>query len=231
MTDARPYPLIRPVADRAIMVEFGDVISDDAQQQVASLDTKLGGAPFYGFTEAVPALVNILVCFDPTLSDHASAEQAVKALLASPDLAAPKGCLRLVEICYDDDFAPDLKEVSNQTGLTEDAIVNQHLATTYRVVMYGFAPGYAYLGGGPSALYLPRKPSAKRGVPAASVIIAGSQCLITTLTMPTGWWIIGRSTAKILTDDPAKPFLFNLGDEIRFRRIDRSTFDLSRATG
>ena len=61
-----------------------------------------------------------------------------------------------------------------------------HLAKTYHVVMYGFAPGYAYLGGMPPALHLPRKPSAKRGVPAGSVIIAGAQCLIATLTMPTG---------------------------------------------
>jgi inhibitor of KinA len=63
-----------------------------------------------------------------------------------------------------------------------------------------------------------------RGVAAGSVIIAGPQCLVTTLTMPTGWWIIGRSPTRILTSDPARPFLFDVGDKVRFRRISRAEF-------
>ena len=58
------------------------------------------------------------------------------------------------------------------------------------------------------------------------MLIAGPQCIVTTLTMPTGWWVIGRSPARILTGDPAKPFLFDVGDRIRFQRI--STDDLAR---
>ena len=97
------------------------------------------------------------------------------------------------------------------------------------MVLYGFAPGYAYLGGVPPALQLPRKASAKRGVAAGSVIIAGAQCLITTLKMPTGWWIIGRSPTRILLDDPGRPFLFDVGDTITFIRIDRPEFDAKAA--
>jgi inhibitor of KinA len=94
--------------------------------------------------------------------------------------------------------------------------------------MYGFAPGYAYLSGLPAALHLPRKDRAKRAVPAGSVIIAGAQCLITTLTMPTGWWIIGQSPAQVLRDDPDRPFLFDVGDEVRFRRIGRAALPAGR---
>lgn len=225
MTDTGPFPRFRPVADQAVLVEFGTVISEDAHRQVTSLDTKLAQLPFLGFTEAVPAYVSLLVCFDPTLTDHESVEQAIKSLLLSPVLERPKGILRTIDICYDAEFAPDLAAVSQQTGLAEEAVINAHLSTTYHVVMYGFAPGYAYLGGGPADLHLPRKPTAKRGVAAGSVIIAGAQCLITTLKMPTGWWIIGRSPTQILRDDPARPFLFDIGDEVRFNRIDRSTFN------
>jgi inhibitor of KinA len=41
-------------------------------------------------------------------------------------------------------------------------------------------------------------------------------CLITTLTMPTGWWRIGRTDARVLTDDPAHPFAFAVGDRLHF---------------
>jgi inhibitor of KinA len=64
-----------------------------------------------------------------------------------------------------------------------------------------------------------------RGVPDGSVIIAGAQCLITTLTMPTGWWIIGRSPTRVLTGDTARPFLFDVGDHVRFRRISQSDYE------
>ncbi len=100
--------------------------------------------------------------------------------------------------------------------MTPAQIAQTHAAARYTVATYGFAPGYAYLGGLPPALRLDRKTTPLRDVPAGSVIIAGSQCLITTLTMPTGWWIIGHSPLRVLTGDPARPFLFQVGDRVRF---------------
>ena len=37
--------------------------------------------------------------------------------------------------------------------------------------------------------------------------------------------VLGRSPARILTGDAARPFLFDVGDRVRFRRIDRAEFD------
>ena len=221
----RIFPQFRAVADLAVLVEFGDSIGDAAHDQVTSLDAKLTQTPFPGFTEAVPAFVSLLVYFDAAQTSPAQVELALKSLLATPAIPPPKGKPRQVDICFDPEFCPDLEDVSRQAHLSPDAVVAAHLAATYRVVMYGFAPGYAYLGGVPPALHLPRKASAKRGVAAGSVIIAGGQCLITTLTMPTGWWIIGRSPTRVLLDDPGRPFLFDVGDTITFNRIDRAKFD------
>lgn len=219
------FPRFRAVADQAILVEFSDFIHDDSHAQVLSLDAKLAQFPCVGFTEAVPAYVSLLVAFDAMLTDHEAIERALRSLISGPTQPAKQGILRDIEVCYDIDIAPDLVAVAQQTGLDPKAVITAHLAQTYHVVMYGFAPGYAYLGGLPPTLHLPRKASARRGVPAGSVIIAGAQCLITTLTMPTGWWIIGRSPTHILLDDPARPFLFDVGDTVRFKRIDRAAFD------
>lgn len=219
------FPRFRAVADQAVLVEFGDSISDEAHALVTSLDQKLAQTPFPGFTEAVPAYVSILVYFDAQSKDHAETEQAIRALVDTPNLPPNTGIMRHVDICFDPEFCPDLAEVAQQTGVSEAAVIAAHLGVTYQVVMYGFAPGYAYLSGVPAALHLPRKSTAKRGVAAGSVIIAGAQCLITTLAMPTGWWIIGRSPTQILTADLLKPFLFDVGDRVRFNRIERAAFD------
>ena len=91
--------------------------------------------------------------------------------------------------------------------------------------MYGFTPGYAYMSGTPAAIQLPRKPAAIRGVPAGSVIIAGPQCIVTTLLMPAGWWVLGRSPTRILTGDEDQPFLFDVGDAVTMRRIGRDDYE------
>ena len=49
--------------------------------------------------------------------------------------------------------------------------------------------------------------------------------------MPTGWSIIGRSPTRILTPEASEPFLFEVGDMVRFRRIDRAQYELRRSTG
>lgn len=81
------------------------------------------------------------------------------------------------------------------------------------------------MGGVPEALQLPRKTTPLMGMPKGAVMIAGPQCLVTTLQMPSGWHIIGRSPTEILTQDPDRPTLFGVGDEVVFNRISRDEFD------
>lgn len=212
----------RPVADHALLVEFATSITEAAHAQVLALDQALAAQPFPGFREAIPAFVNLLVDFDPILTDHAEVEAHLRAL-AGQTHTPTTPTTREVLVCYEN--APDLAEVARQTRLSPEAVIAAHLSGDYRVFLYGFAPGYAYMGGLPEALRLDRKTSPVRGVPAGSIIIAGAQCLITTLTMPTGWWIIGRTATRVLTGDAARPFLFDVGDHVRFRRISQAEYE------
>lgn len=230
MTGAPAFPRFRPVADHGVLAEFAETATPGAQAAVLRLDHALAADPFPGFAEAVPALTSLLVVFDPLRTDHDRVTVALRALLDGPAPPAVAAALHNLPVCYDDALAPDLPEVARRTGLAPEAVIAAHLAAEYAVGMYGFAPGYAYLGGLPQALNLPRKPAALRDVPAGSVLIAGAQCLVSTLTMPTGWWIIGRSPARILRDDTDRPFLFGVGDRVRFHRIGRAAFDAAQGS-
>jgi len=221
-------PRFQPIADHGLLVEFAEASGAApgvaARDAVRHLDRALAAAPFAGFAEAVPAFVTLAVCFDPLVTDHAAVEAHLRGLLAGPVAASGPVAERIVDVCYEPDFAPDLDAVAAQTGLSSEAVITAHLSGRYEVVMYGFAPGYAYLTGVPAPLHLDRKPAAVRGVAAGSVIVAGAQCLVTTLTMPTGWWVIGRSPTRVLTGDAGRPFLFDVGDRVVFRRIGRAGF-------
>ncbi len=231
MTAVGEFPRFRAVADHAVLAEFGEVLGSDAYGEVMRLDSLLAAAPFAGFAEAVPAYVSLLVEFDPLLTDHVAVEQALRALLEGSPVAPTEGRRHVVDVCYDADFAPDLPAVAAAAGIEPEAAIAAHLAGDYRVFMYGFAPGYAYLAGVPETLRRPRKPSAIRDIAAGSVLIAGAQCLVSTLKMPTGWWIIGRSPTRILIDEPDRPFLFDVGDTVTFRRIDRAEFSSAAEGG
>ena len=213
--------LYRPIADHAVLVEFGTAISHTAHAQVLALDQALAANPCKGFREATPAFVNLLVDFDPVQTDHAEVEAHLRCLSDQP-LTPRTPATWDVPVCYEN--APDLAEVARRTGLSTEAVIAAHLGGDYRVFLYGFAPGYAYMGGLPEPLKLDRKATPVRGVPAGQIIIAGTMCLITTLVMPTGWWIIGRTPTRVLTGDDARPFLFDVGDHIRFHRVSEAQF-------
>ncbi|MFK3781610.1 allophanate hydrolase subunit 1 [Agrobacterium sp. NPDC089420] len=221
----RSFPVFSPVADHSLLVEFGETIDHAIHARVIKLDRTLATQPFAGFVEAIPAYASLLLRFNPLLTDHGQAEAATRRLLGEAGSAETPASLRDVLVCYDDEFAPDISAVAEAAGVTTEAVIEAHLSGDYDVFMYGFAPGYAYLAGVPEKIGMPRKPAAVRGVPAGSVLIAGPQCLVSTITMPTGWWIIGRSPTPILTGDADRPFLFDVGDKVRFRRITRTEFD------
>ncbi|WP_435140938.1 5-oxoprolinase subunit B family protein [Pseudopelagicola sp. nBUS_19] len=218
-------PQFKAVADHALLVTFADQICEDAHGYVIALDKAITAQLPEGVIETVPALVNLLIDFDPIMTDHSILEGKINTYLEGLNTHRILGAQRCIQVCYEAPFAPDLEAVASATGLTKDGVIKAHLAGEFHVLMYGFAPGYAYLSGVSDKIQVPRKPAAVREVPAGSVIIAGPQCLITTLTMPTGWSIIGRSPSRIFTGEPEHPFLFDIGDRVNFERIDLNTFD------
>lgn len=208
-----------------MLVEFGATIDDATSEAVVALDRALTAEPPEGLREVVPAFVNILIDFDPVLTDHDRVRAAVEQLLTRRTDTGATRALHRIPVCYDAPYGPDLEAVAAQGSMSVDAVVRAHSAAEYRVAMYGFAPGYAYMAGVPQAIQVPRKPSPVRDVPARSVIIAGPQCLITTIAMPTGWSVIGRAAVDVLRDDVDRPFLFEVGDRVVFDRVPAAAFE------
>lgn len=217
------WPHFRPLADLGLLVEFGDSVDDTVHRRVIAFDAAIqaarDSATIPGIRETVPSYVTLLIVYDPLVTDYDTLLAAVRPLAEITRQAAITPATHIIPVCYEAEHAPDLPEVANRLGRSPEAIISAHLSAEYRVYMYGFAPGYAYLGGGSAILDLPRKPVPVRSRPVGSVMIAGGQCIVTTLPMPTGWWVIGRSPTAILRPADPRPFLFEPGDIVRFRRI------------
>lgn len=212
-------PTFKPIGDSGVLVTLAEAASDAANDQVISLDHAIAQAAIAGVAEVIPALVNLAIRFDPLNTDHEAIEAAVRALFPLPERAAQNAKIHVIPVCYDADLCPDLLATAQATGLSPDAVIEAHVTARLRVSMYGFAPGYAYLSGLPDAIHVPRKTTAVRNVAKGSLLIAGAQSILTPLTMPTGWNIIGRSPAEVLQ---AGGFLFSVGDTVTFTRIPRA---------
>lgn len=207
-------PELRPVGDMGVLLVFGSAVEPEVFDRILALDAALNAAPLPGMVETVPAYVTLLIVYDPLVTTFDAVAAAACARLAGVTGAAVTGRTHEIPMVFDG--APDLDTVAERTGLSVDAVIGAHLAAEYRVYMYGFAPGYAYMDGVPAALQLARKPVPVRSRPVGTVMIAGGQCLITTLPMPTGWWVIGQTDVQVLRMDDPEPFLFRPGDRVRF---------------
>lgn len=216
-------PRYLAAGDRGLVVEFSDRIDPAAEAEVRSLDAALTRAMVPGVVELVPTYRSLLILFDPDVITAATLTVQVGALLGQPHAAAPAGRWR-VPACYDPAVAEDIGEAAGRLGLAPGRLAALHAAATFRVAMYGFAPGYAYLSGCPDALAIARRATPRPPVPAGSLLIAGGQALVAPVAMPTGWYMIGRTPAVTFAPATAQPFLFDVGDEIRFEPVDAASF-------
>ncbi|UWQ94505.1 allophanate hydrolase subunit 1 [Rhodobacteraceae bacterium M385] len=215
----KEIPSFSPIGDSGLLVTLSEDATDAANDRVIALDHAIAAAGIAGVAEVIPALVNLAVRFDPIMTDHAAIAAAIRDLFPLPPTSDAPTQTHVIPVCYDPDLCPDLTAVAEAKGLSIDTVIDAHASARLRVSMYGFAPGYAYLSGLPAAIHVPRKSTALRDVPQGSVLIAGAQSILTPLTMPTGWNIIGRSPVEIIENGA---FLFDVGDTVTFTRIPRA---------
>jgi inhibitor of KinA len=218
-------PRFLDAGETALVVEFGDRIDDALAQAVLALDAALMAAPPQGVLETVPTYRSLMVHYDPLVMGRAALVRAVSQVLGQGAQAAQAPRLWRLPACYDPDLAPDLTHVAQATGLTPDNVVRTHAAARLRVVMYGFAPGWAYLSGLPPALTLPRRSTPRDLIPAGSLIIAGGQAIVAAGAMPSGWHIIGQTAERLFAPARDPAFLVAPGDLITFDPVDRATHD------
>lgn len=209
-------PILRPIADCAVLVEFGNEIDDTIHARAVAFDAALDSAEINGMQERVPTYTTVYVGYDPLVTDFTTMSAALTPYLSVESKAAGKAQTWEIPACYEPEFAADMAQVEDLLDMPLHEIAALQSAASYKVYMYGFAPGYAYLGGVPDAIQLPRKQGPVMGVEARTVMIAGPQALITTVKVPSGWWRIGRAAKSPLQDDPDRPFLFDVGDTVKF---------------
>ena len=212
------------VGDRALTIEFGDVIDRGLSREVLRLDRAIRTAPPAGVVETVPTFRSLTVHYDPLATSRADLEGAIAGLLGRAQDADAGARLWRIPVCYAGEFAPDLAEVGHLTGLAPADVVALHSGVRYHVYMLGFLPGFPYMGDLAAELALPRRADPRVRVPAGSVSIATSLTAIYPYESPGGWHLIGATPIRFF--DPARepPSLLAAGDAVLFEPIGEDAF-------
>ena len=129
-----------------------------------------------------------------------------------------------IPICYDEEFAIDIKEISEHTKQDFEEIKQKHLNKSYDVQIIGFLPGFLYLGDIDKSLNIPRKNTPRVSIPEGSVGIAGNQTGIYNINSPGGWNIIGKIPVKLFDKSKIPPIDIQQGDKIKFHEIKKDDF-------
>ncbi|MGV3491563.1 MAG: 5-oxoprolinase subunit B family protein [Devosia sp.] len=209
---AQPRPLILPLGDEALLVRFGDRLTDDVNAAAIAFATRADAAAIPGVVEIVPNLASVLLRYDPAHIEFDRLAGEVRLLQPDEAEVAP-GATHSVRVTFDGE---DISELTALTGLSVGAFVAAHNATPLRVLATGFAPGFIYCGMHPPELHVARRPTVRRQVPAGTVLFAAGQTAITSTVIPTGWHIIGRTAFRNYHPAANPPTTVRAGDTIRF---------------
>jgi len=218
-------PKFLDAGESAIVVEFGRVVDAALHDRVLALDAAVTAAKIDGVTETVPTYRSLMVYYDSRRIERDELIARIEKLVARPGSVRIEPTQRTVPVCYSTPHAEDLAEVAQRLQLSEERIVEIFTNATYRVYMFGFLPGFAYLGRLPGALEIPRRATPRAPTPMGAVQIAAEQVVITGVAMTTGWYMIGRTPLRVFDLARESPFIFDVGDEVRFEPIDNATFE------
>ncbi len=220
---SEPYRLL-DAGERALVVEFGSTVDPAINGQVLALDAAFVAASIEGVRETVPTYRSLMIHYDPLLISRETLVMRVAEFEAAHPQAPKPGAVWTFPCCYDPVIAEDIAELAALVKLDVAEVARIHASGAYRAYMYGFAPGYCYLGGLPQALAVSRRATVRPPTPENVVLVGGGLSLVATFSMPTGWYVAGRTPERMFAPQRARPFLVKVGDELRFEPIDAQTF-------
>lgn len=213
-----------PAGDTALVVEFGDTAERALNDRVLALADAITADGIEGVVELVPTFRSLMIHYDPALIGAPALARAVSPLIGQGADFAHHGRLWRLPAVYGGEFGPDLAEVADRTGFSEDAVVRLHTGVDYHVYTLGFLPGYPYMGDGPEELALPRRETPRIKVPMGSVCIAFRQAGIYSLESPGGWHLLGRTPVRLFDPRRENAVLLAPGDTVRFEPIAADVF-------
>ena len=217
-------PKYLAAGESCVVVEFADEISRAANDAVTALTKHMRSQKRVPLMECLPTYRSLAIYFDPTKTTREAVVKEAKSAPAPAAGGSGAGTEIEIPVCYGGEYGPDIANVAEHAGISEEEVVKRHSAKPCHCYMIGFLPGFAYLGGMDESIATPRLANPRTVIKGGSVGIAGKQTGIYPIDSPGGWQLIGRTPLRLFTPEAGRPTLIEAGYEVRFVPVSEEEF-------
>ena len=173
---------VNQISEQAFLLDFGKEITKEINQNVINIfyyiHNQIQKDNFLCLKNCVPSYNKLLLQFNPAKKNKNEIFDFINAIdIAKIDYKTSHKEI-IIPICYDEEFALDILNISKKTNIDEEIIIKTHLFTNFYVYMIGFMPGLPFMGDLQSNLNVPRLITPRVRVPSRSVGIVEKFCVI-----------------------------------------------------
>ena len=214
---------ISNIGDCGITCDFGDEVDKKTNKEVIKLfnfiQESVNSKKIKGILNYTPSYNKLIINFELGKIKSKEIIEFIKVSDYSKTTLSEKNKIVEIPICYDEEFALDIKRLEEKTKLSFKEIVNDHLNTDFFVYMIGFVPGQPFLGDLNKKLYHDRLDTPRVKINKGSVGIVEKFCTIYTFESPGGWNIIGKTPLDLFNINKKNTSLLSPGDTVKFKSV------------
>ena len=221
---------ISNIGDCGITCDFGDEVNKNTNKEVIKLfnfiQDSVNKSKIKGILNYTPSYNKLIINFELGQIKSNEIIEFIKSSDYSKINLPENNKIVEIPICYDEEFALDIKRLEQKTKLNFKEIVSKHLETNFFVYMIGFVPGQPFLGDLNENLYQDRLDTPRIKINKGSVGIVEKFCTIYTFESPGGWNIIGRTPFELFNINKTNTSILSPGDTVKFKSISKKEFTL-----
>ena len=216
---------ISNIGDCGITCDFGDEVNKKTNKEVIQLfnfiKESVSSKKIKGVLNYTPSYNKLIINFELGQIKSKEIIEFIKSNDYTKTILSQNNKIIEIPICYDEEFALDIKRLEKKTKLNFKEIVNEHLNTEFFVYMIGFVPGQPFLGDLNNSLFHDRLDTPRIKINKGSVGIVEKFCTIYTFESPGGWNIIGRTPLHLFDINKKNTSLLSPGDTVKFKSISK----------
>lgn len=203
----------------SILLSWPNIISIEISNDIHNFTKHIRNEK--NILEIIKGYSSVLVQYRNDIEDfNLSCDSLNKKYNESLKQNSEKKIIWEIPVCYESDFAKDIKVYSEKVLLSREQVINLHSSNIYYLHMYGFIPGFMYLGGLNKKLSITRKKIPDRKILKGSVAIGGSQTGVYPADSPGGWYVIGNTPINLFNlNNNSSPVNIPVGDYVQFKSI------------
>ena len=221
---------ISNIGDCGITCDFGDEVNKNTNKEVIKLfnfiQDSVNKSKIKGILNYTPSYNKLIINFELGQIKSKDIIEFIKSSDYSKINLPENNKIVEIPICYDEEFALDIKRLEQKTKLNFKEIVSKHLDTNFFVYMIGFVPGQPFLGDLSESLFHDRLDTPRIRINKGSVGIVEKFCTIYTFESPGGWNIIGRTPFELFNINKTNTSILSPGDTVKFKSISKKEFTL-----